>query len=156
MTANDPKDTPVGFTIAGFTSLDPDHLSYYQRPATGWFSRRFRRGTPKPAPPVRKEPPLPPTHFYPGPTGSGGYAGILDQTRILYGDQLEPGMIIIERCLGKYCHSATTHKLLDAHHLTILELRDIRYGYVGITIDEDGNQQALDISKRGTIRVLTR
>ena len=78
------------------------------------------------------------------------------QQRVIFGDEVQPGMTVVVECLRSVCGRGTSHAVAPergVHHLTILRLRTEGCLVVAIAVDEDGNQQPWEAREHEAVRV---
>ena len=108
---------------------------------------------PVPAPPPAPQPGIEPQPVVTTqPVSAADAAGPLERSRVVFGNELAPGAVVLEWCSGKYCRTGSTHRRGSFHELTILRLRG-RSFITAVTIDEDGNQQPFEVGGSNPVRV---
>lgn len=76
-------------------------------------------------------------------------------TRLVFGDQLQPGMVMVETCVGTYCYPKDlTHEVGRTHLLQVLDIRlDDKHIHT-IVLGEDGEQHSWSSRVTGAARIL--
>jgi hypothetical protein len=127
----------------------------------GQMRSALRRAAPAPQAPAASQPPTPQPDPRPAidpqplalPQPIRPATSALERSRVVFGDELVPGSVVLEPCTGKYCQKGTTHQLGSFHELTIHRLRKDAVMIRAVTVDEDGNQHGLEVLKAEPVRV---